>query len=292
MAYWWVSQNKTYRQEREGGYLWAPLTDARGAELHHHAALAEVQAGDVVVSYVGGAFVAVSTALEGARFAAKPAELGETWEADGRLVPVAYRDLKRPLSLSQVVDELLPLMPASQSPITRVGRGAQGYLFRLPWRAARRLLELLDDSNAEDVVEEAVAGSVPDETTRRALVESRVGQGKFRDDLRRLWGDRCAVTGATTVSLLRASHIKPWRDSDNRERLDPFNGLLLAPAYDAAFDAGLITFDPDGHVRLSAALSVPEAERLGIDPDAKLRMLRSEHRVYLTHHVENVFVEA
>ncbi|MCH8102350.1 MAG: hypothetical protein IIB28_04255 [Chloroflexi bacterium] len=27
MAYWWVSQNKTYEQEKAGGYLWAPLSD-------------------------------------------------------------------------------------------------------------------------------------------------------------------------------------------------------------------------------------------------------------------------
>ena len=54
----------------------------------------------------------------------------------------------------------------------------------------------------------------------------------------RLWGGRCAVTGLDLPLLLRASHIKPWRDSDNRERLDPYNGLLLSPSYDAAFDWG------------------------------------------------------
>ena len=30
----------------------------------------------------------------------------------------------------------------------------------------------------------------------------------------------------------KTSHIKPWRDADNQERLDAYNGLLLLPNYD------------------------------------------------------------
>lgn len=43
------------------------------------------------------------------------------------------------------------------------------------------------------------------------------------------------------TGLLVASHIKPWRASTGRERLDPANGLAACPVHDRAFDAGLLT---------------------------------------------------
>ena len=54
------------------------------------------------------------------------------------------------------------------------------------------------------------------------------------------WDSKCAVTGLAIPELLKASHIKPWKDSTDEERLDIFNGLLLAPHLDAAFDRGFI----------------------------------------------------
>lgn len=46
-------------------------------------------------------------------------------------------------------------------------------------------------------------------TTVQALVDARVGQGKFRADVLGLWNNRCCVTGSSTVAAIRASHIKP-----------------------------------------------------------------------------------
>jgi putative restriction endonuclease len=41
--------------------------------------------------------------------------------------------------------------------------------------------------------------------------------------------------------------MKPWADcASDAERLDPFNGLLLAVHWDAVFDCGLVTFADDG----------------------------------------------
>jgi hypothetical protein len=89
--------------------------------------------------------------------------------------------------------------------------------------------------------------------------------------------------------LLRASHINPWRDSDNRERLDPYNGLLLSPAYDATFDAGLITFADDGGVLLAAKLTRSQIGSLGLSPAARIAGLHAKHREYLGHHRREVF---
>ncbi|QDV39293.1 HNH endonuclease [Tautonia plasticadhaerens] len=234
MAYWWVSQNQTYRHERDGGFLWAPNQTEAGLTPFHWATMDEVRPGDLIFSYVGGRIVAVAVAKTAAYDSPRPGGMGEgLWEDAGRRVDVEYRDLSEPPTIAEVVAELQPLMPERYAPLNRFGTGNQGYLFSLPPRAGRLLLDRVDDTNAAsatDAIEEGIERAVADTTERRALVLSRVGQGQFRDSLMSVWGGRCAVTGLDLPVLLRASHIKPWRDSDNRERLDAYNGLLLSPS--------------------------------------------------------------
>ena len=86
----------------------------------------------------------------------------------------------------------------------------------------------------------------PNTTERRGLVTSRVGQGPYRKDLLKKFDCKCAVTGCAEVEILIASHIVPWRDSTDEERLDPDNGILLSPIYDALFDKYLIIFQVTG----------------------------------------------
>ena len=142
---------------------------------------------------------------------------------------------------------------------------------------------------------EAAASSLADlsETERLDVVRSRLGQGTFREKLLSHWG-ACAVTGVQLGPLLRASHVKPWRVSDNRERLDVFNGLLLAPQYDAAFDAGLISFEDTGRIMLSPAFARDQSFLLHITDKARLNSKRiaEEHKKYLSYHRENVFIAA
>jgi putative restriction endonuclease len=92
-------------------------------------------------------------------------------------------------------------------------------------------------------------------TMRRTLVDARIGQGAYRARVLRLWDGQCCVTGTRTLDAVRASHIKPWRDCTNVERLDPYNGLPLVGTLDALFDAGLITFSPTGDLEISTSLS-------------------------------------
>lgn len=134
---------------------------------------------------------------------------------------------------------------------------------------------------------EAPEGDEP-ATTRDALVKARVGQGPFRADLLRYWG-ACAVTGVSEPAVLRASHIKPWRDATAAERLDLYNGLLLAAHLDALFDAGLITFDPEGRMVVSPLLASEDRSQLGVVDDMRLRAVEPEHEAYLTHHRTRVF---
>lgn len=86
------------------------------------------------------------------------------------------------------------------------------------------------------------------------------------------WGGRCAILGVSRSELLRASHIKPWTSSNNFERLDPANGLLLSAMYDAAFDALLLSFADDGTLMLASDFPPDEAIAAGVDPAAKIKI--------------------
>ncbi|MCA9315245.1 MAG: HNH endonuclease [Planctomycetes bacterium] len=135
---------------------------------------------------------------------------------------------------------------------------------------------------AEDLV--ALANVDGDATSREALVLARVGQGAFRTAVLASWGGRCAVTGVTTEAAIRASHIKPWRDSTDAERLDPENGLPLVATLDALFDARLISFAADGSSIVSDQLGHDDRRRLGVE---KIRLSRAPSGAtarYLEHH--------
>lgn len=126
-------------------------------------------------------------------------------------------------------------------------------------------------------------------TEREATVRQRVGQSLFRDGLMTLWGGRCAVTGIDVPALLRASHAKPWAMSNDAERLDVYNGLLLVAHLDAAFDAGLIAVAADGEILASPRLDDGARALLGID-GRRVGGLSPGHEVYLAWHRDWVFL--
>jgi hypothetical protein len=121
-------------------------------------------------------------------------------------------------------------------------------------------------------------------TTRKALVEARLGQGRYRRELLRRWNGKCAVTGCRVTAILRASHCKPWRRSTPHERLDSANGLILSANLDALFDNGLISFDDAGDMLVAVAVASDERAALGLPaplsrvPDAALRRYLADHR--------------
>ena len=89
--------------------------------------------------------------------------------------------------------------------------------------------------------------------------------GKFRKDLDERGGTRAPSPAARSGDLLRASHVKPWRNSDHVERLDPANGILLMANIDILFDKGYVSFDDDGRMltsRLSFSVSHRQAEHV------------------------------
>ena len=129
--------------------------------------------------------------------------------------------------------------------------------------------------------------NLPKTTETERLVVQRVGQDIFRGRLITYWRARCPLTGVADGALLRASHIKPWRDCENdSERLDVHNGLLLSALWDAAFDSGLVTFDLNGVPVFSKLLSCLAHAQLRFETPLKLTV---KHQVFLGWHRNYVF---
>ena len=126
---------------------------------------------------------------------------------------------------------------------------------------------------------------LPRTTETERLVVQRVGQNLFRAALLDYWRGRCCVTGLDVSELLRASHMKPWaKCTTDNERLDVFNGLLLAPHLDALFDGGWISFADDGTLLICATLSHAARLQLGLSVGWRLNGLKPEHAIYLGFH--------
>ena len=158
------------------------------------------------------------------------------------------------------------------------------HFVREVWRLARALpIEPLR-------VFEAQTRNLPRTTEAERMVVQRVGQDVFRDALMVYWDGRCAVTGVREPRLLRASHIKPWAKCDtDDDRLDVYNGLLLAAHLDAAFDAGLISFGDDGGILLSYRFTQADREALGIHNGLALARVGIRHYPNLFWHRHNLF---
>ena len=124
----------------------------------------------------------------------------------------------------------------------------------------------------------------PRTTAAERLLLQRVCQDIFREALIDYWGGRCPLTGITEPALLRASHIVPWADCGDEQRLDVHNGLLLSALWDAAFDKGLVSFGDDGTVLVSPNLSEVARKTLGVDHVPPLKGLRNWHQKNLAAH--------
>ena len=129
--------------------------------------------------------------------------------------------------------------------------------------------------------------NMPSQTDVERLAIRRVGQDIFRDRLLIYWDRRRPLTGIVEPELLRASHIRAWKDCEtDSERLNVHNGLLLSALWDAAFDRGLVTFEDDGAPRFAPSLSpTAHAELRWNAPIA----LNDQHRLRLIWHRERVF---
>jgi len=307
--YWWVNQGPTGRQEIDGGYLWSPKRARQGRGNVTHDNVTRVTPGDVLFSYSDGTIDAIGVALDRAHAATMPGEPGKSAKparrGAGWLLPVRFEALDPPLVPAGHMDRLAGALPAKHPPIRATGeRNSSVHLAEVPTAMATVLRELLggqlqrieaqiaietDGQLMEAALEEQIwqrADLAPWE--KRQQVNARQGQGTFRENVERI-EQACRVTGVLDRRHLRASHIKPWRLCDDRERLDGCNGLLLSPHIAQLFLRGHVSFADDGRLLISRHLnpSVVKAWGLAIaDPPPEFR---AEQRGYLEFHRRHVF---
>lgn len=120
------------------------------------------------------------------------------------------------------------------------------------------------------------------------LVTARTGQGRFRENVLRV-ESTCRITGLSNSTYLIASHIKPWRNSDDEEKIDGNNGLLLSPHVDKLFDQGWIRFNNDGRFEPSPILDPAVFAAWKIEPSRNPQGFNTRQQEYLEYHRTAVF---
>lgn len=134
-----------------------------------------------------------------------------------------------------------------------------------------------------------IEDSKSSENQKLQLTKARIGQGKYREKLLELC-PFCPITMVSDDRLLIASHIKPWAKSNQKEKLDPYNGFMLTPNIDLLFDKGFITFTDDKKMLISPWLSRMTCSKLNLVPNKKYDKLPVEGREkYLKYHREEIF---
>lgn len=205
-------------------------------------------------------------------------------EAGVRIRPTADGTL---IHIEGVVPiDRLGLEAAADLPSTAIARSAQTLHHAL---RALHTLQSYPEPRLSAKVNARLAAIPVTERTRE--VRERIGQDVFREALMEFWDGRCALSGVRLPSaLLRASHSKPWAQASDKEKLDPFNGLLLAVRYDALFDQGLIAFADDGQLLIAQSLDDTTRGFVGLHTDMRLRYVLPGHITYLHYHREHVAV--
>ncbi len=197
-----------------------------------------------------------------------------TWAAEAGLVKQSLHELKTTDDFRCVAKALRQLAIYD----ARNTRGKGMYSAALNTYAD--YIADVTQNDLEQDLSQIVKDDALTDTEKATLVNTRIGQGQFRKQLIEQWGG-CAVTGYRDTRFLVASHIKPWSVADNRERLDPFNGLLLLPNLDKVFDLGYISFEASGKIRISEELE--DLSFLGIST-AMIVPLEKQHQDYMAYH--------
>jgi putative restriction endonuclease len=202
------------------------------------------------------------------------------------------------------IKRLRPLLSKKYSPLRSNGNGLQSvYLAVLTQDLAAEIISVLGKgydkaigklanlvgSSAENALEEAIKGRTDiGATTKTQLVLARRGQGIFKDNVRQN-EKGCRVTGVSDSKHLRASHIKPWSQSTDEEKLDGCNGILLAPHVDHLFDRGFISFANDGDILIAKDLDANLLRAWGLENKTNVGKFNERQRVFLDFHRQNVF---
>ena len=279
--------------------MWSPKKNSNNARNQFYENMVEVQPGDLIFSFADTYIKAIGVATSRGYSSPKPKVFGQTgeyWSDEGWKVDVEFTYVDKPIRPKDHMKLISPLLPEKYSPLQQSGDGLQGvYLASIPDELGELLIALSGDPEISAPVvdlsqlafneeeQELISQTSLEETEKASLVMSRRGQGLFRRRVK-LIEQKCRVTGVHSEKLLTASHIKPWKTSDNTERLDGNNGLFLSPHVDRLFDSGFITFTAVGEMLVSPLLDEEVLPKWQIDPNKKYGKFNSEQAFFLDFH--------
>ncbi|MBT2570832.1 HNH endonuclease signature motif containing protein [Planococcus sp. ISL-110] len=301
-----VMQGETYQEEHNAGVLWTPQIDKSGMVPHSWNRMQELKKGDIVFHYVKGFFVAISRVRKDCQKGIKPkaADEQQPENEEAYIARTEYRELENPLSVKEFFRDIQPLLPVKYAAFQEDASGNSGYLYPCNEELAMKLLELVSSLNIFTLEEEQLelAMEVIKKTEHNPLLgliaeaeleiktKMRRGKEQFRESLLPLWNGECPLCGIAIGDVLKASHAKPWKDSSDAERLDPFNGILLCANHAALYSAGLIAFTGGGRLHISSRIPEKDYPVYGLRKNRKVPVL-PEHAPYLRWHKRIVFAE-
>ena len=282
----------------------------------------EVSPGDIVFSFFDTRIFAIGIAASYCRESPKPLEfggVGMNWEDVGWKIDVNFIEMENKLRPKDHMGVLRGVLPDRYSPLQASGNGNQGvYLTEVRPNLAQALIGLIGRQASDlnqataalpfvqprtetadmEVWEHHIEQTIENtdalaEIDRQSLIIARRGKGLFKERVMRI--ERfCRVTKVDRIEHLRASHCKPWRDSDNEERLNGENGLLLTPSIDHLFDRGFISFEDAGRLIISPVAHTDSLRRMGIETEQPVNVgIFSEgQRAFLDYHRNSVLLRA
>ena len=316
MKRWWVNHKQTFEHEFDGGYIWSPKKKKDGSRNRFYDFLKQVRPGDLVFSYAAGVR-GVGVAKSYCYTCPRPNEfghIGEAWDVVGWRVDVDFKYFPKTIRPKDHLGLLQPILAKEQyAPLRLTGDGLQHiYLTEISSTLGDVLLGLsgmgpvqsggipaayertiIGQLEWEDQEQGRIEKSVPDSTTRNALVQARVGQGLFRSRIS-LYEQVCRVTLVDNPAHLIASHIKPWRESNNEERLHAGNGLMLTPSVDHLFDRGFISFEDSGDLIVSPVADTESLQKMGVSlqrPPQRMSF-NSDQKYFLDFHRAEILLSA
>ena len=318
MSSWWVNHRQTFRHEFRGGYLWSPKRRKNGSRNIFYDYMRLVRPGDTVISYADGHVKGIGLAKTYCYTSPRPDEfghIGEVWEAIGWRVDVHFVPAVRTIRPRNMLGEIGQLIGMKHSPLGPDGNGRQAvYLAAISDLLANLIrravgikaepphveergksndveIELPGVEEWERIERQRIENSTIPETERVALIRARLGQGRFKENVSRI-ETFCRLTRVSNPVHLIASHIKPWRESSNEERLAGGNGLLLTPSIDHLFDRGFISFEDSGEALISPVSDLDSLSRMGVNTETPARVggFNSDQLYFLKHHRTSIFL--
>ncbi len=288
-------------QRERRSYIWAP--DDR---YYHHKFVKEIRKDDIIFIYHKTNIIAISKAVENARRMLRPEFRHTNWGEDGYNVDLEIINLEflvKPYNHSEEIKKFKE-NEGKYFPFKEDGFIVQGYTYKISTEFAKYLFSLVKLYGNERLVQEynnkienyqledmeknilyieeekCITGE-----EKESIIKVRINQNIFRQKLLNL---ECKLCGFSNEKLLIASHIKPWSESDDIEKLHIYNGFLFCPHHDKVFDKFLISFEDSGKIIISQKLSVEDRILLNLRDDMKIK-LSDGNKKYLKWHREKFF---